>query len=357
METMESRGALAGLKVIEIAGIGPGPFAAMMLADHGATVIRVERPGSEPDPTDVLNRSRTVRRIDLKSEAGREEALALCVDADALIEGFRPGVMERLGLGPDVVHARNPGLVYGRMTGWGQDGTLARAAGHDINYIAVNGVLHALGRRGDKPTPPINLVGDFGGGGMLLAFGLLAGILSARATGRGQVVDAAMVDGSALLMSMMWGFREKGIWTDARGENYLDTGAPYYDTYETADGRFVAIGAIEPQFYAELLRRTGTEGDAVIAAQNDPATREERRARFAALFASRTRDEWCALLEGSDACFAPVLDWEEAPRHPHVAGRQTYIAVDGRLQPAPAPRFSLTPAPAPRAPGDEPPEE
>ncbi len=357
MERMESKGALAGLTLVEIAGIGPGPFAAMMLADHGATVIRIERPGSAPDPTDVLNRSRILKRIDLKSEAGREEVLRLCEDADALIEGFRPGVMERLGLGPEVVHARNPRLVYGRMTGWGQEGPLAQAAGHDINYIAVNGVLHALGRRGEKPTPPINLVGDFGGGGMLMAFGLLAGILSARRDGRGQVIDGAMIDGSALLMSMMWGFREKGIWNDDRGDNYLDTGEPYYDSYETADGKFVAIGAIEPQFYAELLRRTGTADDAVIAAQNDLATREERCARFAALFASRTRAEWCELLEGTDACFAPVLDWEEAPRHPHVAGRGIYIDVDGRPQPAPAPRFSLTPAPAPRAPGSSSPEE
>ena len=357
MERIENKGALAGLKVIEIAGIGPGPFAAMMLADHGATVIRIERPGTAPDPTDVLNRSRTVYQLDLKSEAGREEVLRLCEGADALIEGFRPGVMERLGLGPDAVHSRNPRLVYGRMTGWGQDGPLAKAAGHDINYIAVNGVLHALGRRGDKPTPPINLVGDFGGGGMLMAFGLLAGIFHARTTGQGQVVDAAMVDGSALLMSMMWGFRAKGIWSDARGENYLDTGEPYYDTYETADGRYVAIGAIEPQFYAELLRRTGMEDDAVMGAQNDPATRETLRARLTALFATRTRDEWCVLLEGSDACFAPVLDWEEAPHHPHVAGRGTFITVDGRLQPAPAPRFSHTPAPVPRAPGSDAREE
>lgn len=349
---MDSNGALAGLKVVEIAGIGPGPFAAMMLADHGATVIRVERPGTPADPTDILNRSRTLRHIDLKSDAGRDEVLALCADADALIEGFRPGVMERLGLGPEAVHARNPGLVYGRMTGWGQQGPLARTAGHDINYIAINGVLNALGRRGDKPTPPINLVGDFGGGGMLMAFGLLAGILSARATGRGQVVDAAMVDGSALLMSMMWGFREKGVWRDARGENFLDTGEPFYDTYETADGKFIAIGAIEPQFYAELVRRAGAEGDAVILAQHHAATREERRARFAALFARRTREEWCELLEGTDACFAPVLDWQEAPRHPHLAERGTYVSVGRRLQPAPAPRFSLTPAPAPRAPGD-----
>lgn len=354
---MSGTGALAGLKVIEIAGIGPGPFAAMMLADHGATVIRIERPGTPPDPTDVLNRTRSLRRIDLKSERGREEVLALCADADVLIEGFRPGVMERLGLDPDTVLGINPRLVYCRVTGWGQQGPMAHAAGHDINYIALNGVLHALGRRDQKPTPPINLVGDFGGGGMLAAFGILAGVLSARATGQGQVIDAAMIDGSALLMSMMWGFRDKGVWCDARGQNYLDTGEPYYDTYRTADDRYIAIGAIEPQFYAELLRRIGAEGDPVIAAQNDEATREERREAFAALFASKTRDQWCELLEGSDACFAPVLDWEETPHHPHIAGRETIIAVDGRLQPAPAPRFSLTPAPAPRAPGVEAVEE
>lgn len=351
MEQVTTGGALAGVKVVEIAGIGPGPFAAMMLADHGAHVIRVERPGTPDDPTDVLNRSRDLRRIDLKSDTGRAELLDLCADADALIEGFRPGVMERLGLGPAEVHARNPRLVYGRMTGWGQDGPLASAAGHDINYIALNGTLHALGRRGDKPTPPINLVGDFGGGGMLLAFGLLAGILSARATGQGQVVDAAMVDGSALLMSMMWGFRAKGWWSGERGNNMLDTGEPFYDVYETADGRYIAIGAIEPQFYAELLRRAGVEGDPRFSAQHDPATRQLRRDAFTRLFASRTRDEWCELLENSDACFAPVLDWDEAPHHPHTAARGTFATIAGRLQPAPAPRFSLTPAPLPRAPG------
>lgn len=322
-----------------------------MLADHGAEVIRIERPGTPPDPTDVLNRSRTVKQIDLKTESGQREVLELCADADALIEGFRPGVMERLGLGPEAVHARNPALVYGRMTGWGQDGPIAHAAGHDINYIALSGALHAIGRRGEKPTPPINLVGDFGGGGMVLAFGILAGILSARSTGRGQVIDAAMVDGSALLMSMMWGQRARGIWNDERGTNYIDTGQPFYDTYETADGKYVAIGSIEPQFYAELLRLTGLDNDPVMAGQVDYKTIEQKRQKLTELFASRTRDEWCALMEGSDVCFSPVLDWVEAPAHPHMAARQTFIEVEGRVQPAPAPRFSLTPAPFPRAAG------
>jgi alpha-methylacyl-CoA racemase len=347
-------GALAGLKIVEIAGIGPGPFAAMMLADHGAEVVRVERPGTPADPTDILTRSRTVVQADLKTAGGVARVRGLARAADALIEGFRPGVMERLGLGPDVLLADNPRLVYARVTGWGQEGPLARAAGHDIDYIALAGVLNALGRAGGKPTPPINLVGDFGGGGMMAAFGILAGLLSARATGRGQVVDCAMADGASLLMSMIWGFRAKGIWSDARGTNYLDTGAPYYDTYETADGKHVAIGAIEPPFYAELLKRTGLDADPLFADQNGEGGREQRRAALAALFARRTRDEWCALLEGTDACFAPVLSYNEAPAHPHNQARRAFLDIAGVTQPAPAPRFSRTPAPPVRAPGAHP---
>lgn len=348
---MSGTGALAGVRIVELAGIGPGPFAGMMLADHGAEVIRVERPGAAADPTDVLTRSRTVVRHDLKSADGIAAVRDLVRTSDGLIEGFRPGVSERLGLGPDVLLGDNPRLVYGRMTGWGQDGPLAQAAGHDINYIALAGALHAFGRAGEAPVPPVNLLGDFGGGGMLLAFGMLAGILSARTTGKGQVIDCAMVDGSALLMSMIWGFRAKGMWRDERGTNLLDTGAPFYDVYRTADGQHVSIGAIEPQFYAELLQRLGVADDRVLARQHDPAGAGERRERLAALFAGRTRDEWCALLEGTDACFAPVLGFDDAARHPHLSERGTLVEVAGVTQPAPAPRFSLTPAAAPRAPG------
>jgi alpha-methylacyl-CoA racemase len=330
-------GALAGVTVVELAGIGPGPFAGMMLADHGARVIRVERPGAKPDPTDVLTRSREVVHHDLKSPDGVAAVRALARDADGLIEGFRPGVTERLGLGPDVLLGDNPRLVYGRMTGWGQQGPLAQAAGHDINYIALAGALDAIGREGERPVPPLNLVGDFGGGGMLLAFGMVAGILSARTTGKGQVVDCAMVDGAALLMSMMWGFRAKGMWADARGTNLLDTGAAHYDVYATADGGHVSIGALEPAFYAELLQRTGQAEDPILAQQygGDPAA---RRARWAAVFAGRTQAEWCAALEGTDACFAPVLGFDAAAAHPHLAGRRTFVEAGGVMQPAPAPR-------------------
>ncbi|CDO37844.1 CaiB/BaiF CoA-transferase family protein [Novosphingobium sp. KN65.2] len=344
-------GALEGLKIVELAGIGPGPFAGMMLADHGAEVIRVERPGFVVDSTDVLARSRTRIALDLKDPAAIEALRELVRSADALIEGFRPGVMERLGLGPEVLLKDNPRLVYGRVTGWGQEGRLAKAAGHDINYIALTGALNAFGRTGEKPTPPINMVGDFGGGGMMMAFGLLAGILFARRTGQGQVIDCAMTDGASLQMSMIWGFRNQGIWNDERGTNYLDTGAPYYDTYETADGKYVAIGSIEPQFYAQLLEKTGLAEDPIFAEQNDPATLEARRERLSAVFASKTRQEWCEIMEGTDVCFAPVLDFNEAPNHAQNRERCAFIELDGVCQPAPAPRFSLTPAPAPRAPG------
>lgn len=347
----QSAGALSGLTIIEMAGIGPGPFACMMLADHGARVIRIDRPGARTDPTDVLARSRVHVELDLKSEEGRKAARDLIRDADGLVEGYRPGVMERLGLGPDELLADNPRLVYGRMTGWGQDGPLARAAGHDINYIAITGALNAFGRAGEKPTPPINMVGDFGGGGMMMAFAMLAGILSARSSGQGQVIDCAMADGASLLMSMIWGFRAQGIWSDERGANYLDTGAPYYDTYETADGLHIAIGSIEPPFYARMLEATGLSDDPMFRDQDGDEGREMRRARLARIFAGKTRDEWRGLMEGTDACFAPVLSFAEAPSYPHNLQRGAFVELNGVTQPAPAPRFSLTPAPQPRAPG------
>jgi alpha-methylacyl-CoA racemase len=342
-------GPLEGLKIIEIAGIGPGPFCAMMLADMGADVVRVDRAGNvsggDPasPPADVLNRGRRSIGVDLKHPDGVEAVLALIEQADGLLEGFRPGVMERLGLGPDAALARNPRLVYGRMTGWGQDGPYAQAAGHDINYIALAGALEPIGRRGGPPVPPLNLVGDFGGGGMLLAFGMACGLVSAQRTGTGQVVDAAMVDGSAVLTTMFHAFRAMGIWQDERGTNMLDTGAHYYDVYETADGRYVSIGSIEPQFYKELLRLTDLEGEE-LPWQQDRTAWPELKERLATIFRAKTRDEWCALMEGTDVCFAPVLSLGEAPQHPHNVHRGTFVELDGVVQPAPAPRFSATPA-------------
>ena len=344
-------GPLIGLRVIEMAGLGPCPFAAMMLADMGAEVVRIERktdpaaPG--PYPTlgtkyDVMARGRRSLALDLKDPQARTVLLGLVARADALVEGFRPGVMERLGLGPDVCHERNPKLVYGRVTGWGQHGPLAQAAGHDLNYVALSGMLHPMGDADRPPSPPLNLVGDFGGGGMMLAFGVVCAMLEARASGRGQVVDAAMTDGAALLGAMMYGLRAHGSWTAARGANLLDGGAPFYATYACADGRFIAVGAIEPQFYARLLALAGAS-DPAFAAQWDRDDWPALKEKFAALFATRTRDAWCALLEGTDSCFAPVLDMDEAPRHPHNAARQTFVDVDGVTQPAPAPRFSRTP--------------
>lgn len=347
-------GPLQGLRVIELAGIGPGPFACMMLADHGAEVIRVEREGGRAGPgdpaLDVLLRSRRIVRLDLKSDEGVEAVRDLAAGADGFVEGFRPGVAERLGIGPDELIGRNPRLAYGRMTGWGQDGPLAQAAGHDINYIALAGALHGLGRAGEKPTPPINLVGDFGGGGMLLAFGMVAAMLSARETGRGQVVDCAMTDGAALLMSMMWSFRAMGFWRDERGVNLLDTGAHFYDTYECADGKHVALGAIEPRFY-KLLRDKAGLADPAFDRQMDPRGWPDLKERTAAAFRTRTRDEWCALTEGTDACVTPVLSMAEAPRHPHNVARGTFVEAGGVEQPAPAPRFSETPAAPPRMTG------
>ena len=348
-------GALAGLRIIEFAGLGPAPFCAMMLADHGAEVIRIERPGGSNllpgDPQrDPLLRSRQIRTFDLKSSRDLAEVTALVREADGLIEGFRPGVMERLGLGPEQMLAANPRLVYGRMTGWGQTGRYAQAAGHDINYIALSGALHALGRAGEPPTPPANLLGDFGGGGMLLAFGMLAGILNARETGVGQVIDCAMTDGSALLMAMMCGLSQQGYWTDVRGTNLLDTGAYFYDVYECADGRFLAVGALEPQFYAALIRGLGPSAAELAGSQPDAERWPVAKGQVAAIFRTRSRDEWCAHFENTDACVAPVLSLAEAARHPHNVERGTYAEVEGDIQPAPAPRFSRTPPVPPSRP-------
>ncbi|MBK5221837.1 MAG: CoA transferase [Acidimicrobiia bacterium] len=343
-------GPLSGLKVIEVAGIGPGPFCAMMLADMGADVIRVDRAGSvrggDPDapPADVMNRGRRSIGVDLKHPDGVETLLALVESADALIEGFRPGVAERLGIGPADCLARNPRLVYGRMTGWGQSGPYAPTAGHDINYIALAGALEPIGRAGGPPVPPLNLVGDFGGGGLMLAFGLVCALLDAQRTGEGQVVDAAMVDGAAVLMTMFHAFTAMGIWNPERGTNLLDTGAHFYDTYETSDAKFVSIGSIEPQFYAELLRLTGLTDDADFAAQMDRSRWPELTTRLAEVFRTKTRDEWCEIMEGTDVCFAPVLSIAEAPHHPHNRERGTFVEVAGITQPAPAPRFSRTEA-------------
>ena len=348
-------GPLTGIKVIEIAGIGPGPYGAMLLADLGADVVRIDRSGNvmggDPanPPADLLARGRRSVGVDLKHPDGVATVLDLVAGADALIEGFRPGVMERLGLGPDVCLERNPKLVYGRMTGWGQDGPYAPTAGHDINYIALAGALEPLGRAGEQPTPPINLVGDFGGGGMLLAFGICAALIEAGRSGQGQVIDAAMVDGAASLMTMTWSFRHMGIWNDERGTNMLDTGAHFYDTYETADAKWVSIGSIEPQFYAELLRLTGLEGEE-LPSQMDRRHWGELKERLAGIFKTKTRDEWCEIMEGTDVCFAPVLAMAEAPEHPHIAQRGTFTEVAGLTQPAPAPRFSRTPGSIERPP-------
>jgi len=346
-------GPLAGIKVIEMVGIGPCPFAAMMLADMGAEVIRIDRkakPGADnPFPMlgtkfDVMARGRRSLALDLKHPQAREVVLQLVEQADILVEGFRPGVMERLGLGPGACQARNPKLVFGRITGWGQDGPLSQAAGHDLNYIALSGMLHAMGRADTPPSPPLNLVGDFGGGAMMLAFGVVCAALEARTSGKGQVVDAAMTDGAALLGAMMYGLRAFGSWSDKREANMLDGGAPFYDTYACADGKFLSVGAIEPQFYAQLLALSGAT-DPEFARQWSQKRWPDLNLKFAALFATKTRDAWCALLEGTDACVAPVLDMAEAPLHPHNQARSAFIEIDGVTQPAPAPRFSRT-APA-----------
>lgn len=343
-------GVLDGITVLEFAGIGPAPFAAMMLADHGARVIRIERPGvvgrfGDGGNRDILNRSRERITLDMKDPAAIAQIRDLVRSADAIVEGFRPGVMERLGLGPDVLLGDNPKLVYGRMTGWGQDGPKAPLAGHDINYIALSGALHSYGRAGEKPTPPVNAVGDFGGGGMMLAFGVVAALLSARTTGAGQVVDCSMVDGAALLSAMTYSFLGNGMWNDERGTNMLDTGAHFYDTYETSDGKWISLGSIEPQFYALLLDRAGLKDDPGFLAQHDSANWPALKERLTALFLTRTRDEWCELMEDTDICFAPVLSLREAPQHAHNVARGTFVEQGGMVQPAPAPRFSATPAP------------
>lgn len=336
-------GPLKGIKVVEIASIGPGPFCGMMLADMGAQIIRVDRKSAKAAGSrfDVLNRGRRSIRVDLKHPEGVRTVLRLVAQAEALIEGFRPGVMERLGLGPEVCFERNPRLVYGRVTGWGQTGPLRHAAGHDINYIALSGALHAIGRAGEKPVPPLNLVGDFGGGGMLLAFGVVCGILESRESGQGQVVDAAMTDGAAIQMAMIYGLKAAGKWNNQRGTNLLDGGAHFYDTYECADRRCVAVGSIEPQFYKLLLDKIGLT-DPAFRMQMDTTQWPDLKDKLAALFKTKTRDEWCGLLEGTDACVAPVLDLDEASRHVHNAARQTFVEVAGVLQPTPAPRFSRT---------------
>ena len=339
---------LAGLRIVEIGGIGPAPFAGMMLADHGAEVITIQRKGGFFVQEDASSRSRRSILLDIKEPEGLALARRLCVSADGLIEGFRPGVMERLGLGPDELLKENPSLVYGRMTGWGQFGPLAQAAGHDINYIALTGVLHAVGERGRDPIPPVNFAGDFGGGGMLLAFGMVAALLGVQRGLPGQVVDAAMTDGSALLAATCYGQFAAGIYRNERGTNWCDGGAHYYSSYRCADGRWISIASWEPQFYA-LLRQQLDLDDPVFDAQQDEAAWPMLKERLAAIFLTRSRDEWCHLLEGTDVCFAPVLSLTEAPHHPHNLARRTFLEVGGVVQPAPAPRFSATPAPDPRA--------
>ncbi len=344
-------GPLAGVTIVELAGIGPTPFAGMMLADLGAQVIRVAKPGDgDQVGHGILNRSRTRIEVDLKDPDGVEVVRRLAASADGLIEGFRPGVLERLGLGPDDLLADNPALVIGRMTGWGQDGPWAQAAGHDINYIAVTGALDAIGRRESPPTVPLNLVGDFGGGAMFLVVGMLAGVLHARATGEGQVVDAAMVDGASALMAMFHDMARSGLHQPQRGVNLLDSGAWFYDVYECEDGDWVAIGPIEPQFRAELIR--ALDLDESFLSGDDPATWQRLSTELAAVFRTRPRSHWDDLLAGTDACYAPVLGLDEAPDHPHLVARGTFVEVDGQPQPAPAPRFSATPADLPRAADD-----
>ncbi len=349
-------GPLEGVRIVEMGGIGPGPHGAMMLADMGADILRIDR----PNPTwavlepryHVMHRGRRSVVIDLKKPGAVGAVLKLVDRADALLEGFRPGVMEGLGLGPEVCLERNPRLVYGRMTGWGQEGPLAQAAGHDINYISLVGALHAIGSRSEGPIPPLNLVGDFGGGGMLLAFGVVCALFEAQRSGRGQVVDAAMVDGAAVLMAMFYGFRAAGRWADERGANALDGAAHYYNAYETADGKWVSVGSIEPKFYALLLEHTGID-DPEFAEQMNRDRWPALKERIAAVFKTRTRDEWCAVMEGTDVCFAPVLSLDEVMHHPHNVARETFVEIDGVPHPAPAPRFSRTrseiqgPPPAP----------
>ena len=344
-------GPLAGVKIIELGGIGPGPFAAMLLSDLGADILRIDRITASdsgiamPEKFNLLHRGRRSVAMDLKKPEAVQAVRELVAQADVLIEGFRPGVAERLGLGPDACLAANPRLVYGRMTGWGQDGPLAQAPGHDLNYIALTGVLHSIGSRGGPPVPPLNLAGDFGGGALYLALGVVSAILEARSSGRGQVVDAAMVDGSASLMTLMYGMRAAGVWTDKRGDNRLDSGAPFYGVYETKDGKHVALASNEPRFYQITLEKLGlsTAEIAALPGQHDRSGWDVLKDTFARIFKTRTRDEWCAVMEGSEVCFAPVLSMGEAPQHPHLKARGTFVEHDGVVQPAPAPRFSRTP--------------
>jgi alpha-methylacyl-CoA racemase len=348
-------GVLSGCKIVEFAGIGPAPMCAMLLSDMGADVLRLDRAedaglGIQTESKyNLLGRGRRSVAVDLKQREGIEVALKLIARADALLEGFRPGVMERLGLGPDLCLARNPKLVYGRMTGWGQDGPLALAAGHDINYIALTGALHAIGRKGEAPVPPLNLVGDFGGGGVYMALGVVAAMFEASKSGKGQVIDVAMIDGAASLMTAIYGLLGAGIWKDERGENILDTGSHYYNVYETKDGKYVGIGSLETKFYAELLRLTGLQSEQ-LPGQNDHAAWPAMRERLGAIFKTKTRDEWCKIMEGSEVCFAPVLTLDEAPRHPHNRHRSTFVDYQGVVQPAPAPRFLRTPSAIQRPP-------
>jgi len=359
----EPSGPLRGVKIIELAGIGPAPYACMLLADAGAQVLRLERApagavergeefaaSGQGSHWDLLGRSRPSVGIDLKHPDALELVLGLVEEADALIEGFRPGVAERLGIGPEDCWARNARLVYGRMTGWGQDGPMASMAGHDIDYIAIGGALWSLGRADSAPVPPLNLVGDFGGGGMLLAFGMVAALFEAARSGQGQVVDAAMVDGAASLMTMIHAFHRFGIWNEERGSNMLDTGAPFYEVYETADGKWMAVGGIEAQFYAELLKGLGLEGDASLPHQQSRDDWPAMKRRFAEVFRAKTRDEWTAVFDGTDACVVPVLSPWEAHEHPHNVARSTFVEVDGAVQPGPAPRFSRTPSAISKAP-------
>ncbi len=354
-------GPLAGVKIVEFTGIGPAPMAAMMLADMGATIVRIDRTGPTdlgvpmPEQFEFTKRGRAAIGLDLKKPESVRLALRLIDGADALIEGFRPGVMERLGLGPDICLKRNPKLAYGRVTGWGQEGPLALAAGHDLNYIALTGALHAIGRKGQKPTPPLNLVGDYGGGALYLVTGLLAAIVSARATGAGQVIDVAMVDGALSLMTPVYAMKAGGRLTAPRGENQLDSGAYFYEVYECSDGQFISIASIEAKFHAELLRRLEIEPGTV--SQWDRSLWQDAKDRLAALFRTRTRDGWCHILEGTDVCFAPVLSMDEAHEHPHNRARAAFIDVGGMRQPAPAPRFGGTPLDCPKAPGSVDPRE
>ncbi|MFB7720273.1 CaiB/BaiF CoA transferase family protein [Nocardia sp. NPDC056100] len=347
------QGPLAGVRVVELAGIGPGPHAALLLADLGADVVRVQRPNQLPGFMERAQwRGRTIVEANLKDPADIEKVLGLIEKADVLLEGFRPGVTERMGLGPDVALERNPKLVYGRMTGWGQYGPLADRAGHDINYISLTGVLNAIGRKGERPVPPLNMVGDFGGGSMFLVFGILAALVERQSSGRGQVIDSAMIDGALALSHMIWGMKGVGLWSDERGTNLLDTGMAFYDTYETSDGKYMAVGCIEPQFYAEMLK--GLEIDPTgLPFQIDPNGQDELRKIFTEKFKTKTRDEWWAIFEHTDACTTPVLTFTEAEQNPHIQARTGLIEIDGIVQHAPAPRFSRTPAGIPTPPPNE----